>query len=143
MERKIDFLGRITLPKALRDQLHFEENDIVSLDVSGDNLIISKVKKAPIDPRRTTTFIFDKERTDRIEARKEKYPQGTKVRNLAMESERYPIPTNMVGEVIRVDDIGSVHIKWANGIEAASLDIPGDVIEIISDKEYKKHIKEM
>ena len=56
-----------------------------------------------------------------------------------MEADENPIPQDMVGIVRGVDDIGSVHIDWVNGRRVASLDIPGDALEVISEKEYKSY----
>ena len=139
MDRKIDFLGRVIIPKEVRNQLNILDNDILNLEVRGEEIVLTKSNKTPIDPRRTTIFKIDEKRTKRIKERKTKYKPGTKVKCLAMESEKYPIPLNMVGTVIETDDIGSVHIKWKNGLVVASLDIPGDTIEIITEKEFNNY----
>lgn len=128
MDRKIDWLGRVTIPKEVRKQLHLNDNDMLTLEVQGDSIVLSKKAKTPLDMRRITKFVIDDNRKKKIAELKAKYQPGDRVRCLSMESELYPIPQDMEGEVIMVDDIGSVHVKWDNGFEAAILDIPGDAL---------------
>lgn len=45
---------------------------------------------------------------------KELYTPGTKVRLEKMDDVQAP-PIGMVGKVIAVDDIGTIHVQWANG----------------------------
>lgn len=49
-----------------------------------------------------------------IEQLKELYLPGTKVKLLKMDDKQAP-PVGTLGEVMQTDDIGTVHIKWANG----------------------------
>ncbi len=46
---------------------------------------------------------------------RKKYPQGTWVRLTKMPSEPRPVPTGTLGQVVNVDDIGTIHVKWVNG----------------------------
>lgn len=47
---------------------------------------------------------------------KERYPIGTVIELTAdMEDNYNPIPKGMQGEVIGIDDIGTLHMKWQNG----------------------------
>ena len=63
---------------------------------------------------------------------KDKYQKGDKVELINMESAAYLIPRGMKGTVTEVDDLGSVHVKWENGMEVAVLNIPGDAIEKVT-----------
>lgn len=42
---KIDFNGRIVLPKKIRDRLGIKENDILEVKVEGKTIILEKVQK--------------------------------------------------------------------------------------------------
>lgn len=42
MKRKIDKLGRVVIPKSLRNALGVDLNDEISMTLSGDSIIISK-----------------------------------------------------------------------------------------------------
>ena len=42
MKRKIDKLGRVVVPKSLRNALGVDLNDEISMTLSGDNIVISK-----------------------------------------------------------------------------------------------------
>ena len=41
MKRKIDKLGRVVVPKSLRNALGVDLNDEISMTLSGDNIVIS------------------------------------------------------------------------------------------------------
>lgn len=43
-----------------------------------------------------------------------KYPAGTKVRLLSMNDPQSP-PVGTIGEVMYVDDICTIHVKWETG----------------------------
>jgi AbrB family looped-hinge helix DNA binding protein len=128
MDRKIDGLGRVTVPKEVRSQLGLRDNDYMVLSVEDDAIVLRKKRKTITDIRRATKVHIDRAR---VESLKKTYKKGDKVELVNMESEAYLIPRGMKGKVIEVDDVGSVHIKWENGIEAAVLDIPGDAIKKI------------
>ncbi len=51
---------------------------------------------------------------EKIEMLRKQYPAGTKVELLAMEDVQAP-PVGTIGEVIAVDDIGQLVMKWQNG----------------------------
>ena len=36
-----------------------------------------------------------------------------------MRNEKYPILPGTIGEVIHIDDMGSIHMKWQNGSSLA------------------------
>jgi len=49
-----------------------------------------------------------------VERIKKQYPIGTKVRLVRMDDAFAP-PVGTIGEVMGVDDIGSLLVKWSNG----------------------------
>ncbi len=51
---------------------------------------------------------------EQIEMLRKEYPAGTKVELLAMDDKQAP-PVGTIGEVIAVDDIGQLVMKWQNG----------------------------
>ena len=51
---------------------------------------------------------------EHIEMLRKEYPAGTKVELLAMDDKQAP-PVGTIGEVIAVDDIGQLVMKWQNG----------------------------
>lgn len=48
---------------------------------------------------------------------KDKFPTGTKVKVTMMKDRVSPVPPGTIGEVIVVDDIGTIHVAWENGQE--------------------------
>ena len=50
-----------------------------------------------------------------IERLKAEYPVGAKVELLKMNDPYHRMPTGIIGEVIGVDDIGTIHVSWENG----------------------------
>ena len=60
---------------------------------------------------------------------KSKYPQGTRVKLVRMDDPQAP-PVGTEGIVRHVDDIGTIHVSWANGSGLGV--IPGeDEIQIL------------
>lgn len=51
---------------------------------------------------------------EQIELIRKQYPAGTKVELLSMDDQQAP-PVGTIGEVIAVDDIGQLVMKWQNG----------------------------
>lgn len=51
---------------------------------------------------------------EQIEMLRKAYPAGTKVELLEMDDKQAP-PVGTIGEVIAVDDIGQLVMKWQNG----------------------------
>ena len=43
-ERSIDDLGRIVIPKGIREKLGIKENNCLDIYIDGDNIIIKKAK---------------------------------------------------------------------------------------------------
>ena len=71
-----------------------------------------------------------------LQALRERYLAGTKIRLNHMDDPYAPIPDGTVGEVQYVDDAGNIHMKWGNG-RTLSL-IPGeDDFTIITNEEEK------
>lgn len=133
MDKQIQGDGRVLIPKELRLALGITSDDRVHIELRGEEIVLTKAVKPPTDIRRITKYHLDKSRISKI---KEEYPSGTKVRCINMENETNPIPRGMIGKVTEVDDIGSVHILWENGLEVAMLDIQGDVLEKVKKGKY-------
>lgn len=128
MDRKVDGLGRVTIPKEVRKQVGLDDNDFVDLFVEDGKIVLKPKQKTVLDKRRITKYRLD---NNKIKNLKETYHKGDRVRLLNMESEYYLVPRGTEGTVELVDDIGSVHVKWDNGLEVAVLDITGDAVEKI------------
>ena len=54
-----------------------------------------------------------------IEQLRKMYPAGTKIQLISMRNEKYPVLPGTIGEVVHVDDLGNVHMKWQNGSSLA------------------------
>ena len=66
---------------------------------------------------------------------KERYPIGTVIELTAdMEDNYNPIPKGMQGEVIGIDDIGTLHMKWQNG-SGLGVVVGEDSFKVISKPE--------
>ena len=50
-----------------------------------------------------------------VERIKEQYPVGTRIELISMDDPLAPIESGMKGTVDKVDDIGTLHMKWDNG----------------------------
>ncbi len=50
-----------------------------------------------------------------LQALRERYPAGTKIRLNHMDDPYAPIADGTVGEVQYVDDAGNIHMVWENG----------------------------
>ena len=59
---------------------------------------------------------------NKVDFLRKMYPVGCKVELHFMDDPQAP-PSGTVGEVIFVDDIGQIHVKWSNGSSLAL--IPG------------------
>ena len=57
-------------------------------------------------------FGISKEVIERLRA---EYPVGAKVELVKMNDPYRRMPTGIKGEVIGVDDIGTIHVSWENG----------------------------
>lgn len=53
-----------------------------------------------------------------LEKIRQEYPVGAKIKLIHMDDEQAP-PAGTIGEVMFVDDVGSVHVKWQNGSSLA------------------------
>ncbi|MGL5254527.1 MAG: DUF4314 domain-containing protein [Brevinema sp.] len=76
-----------------------------------------------------------------VERIKERYPIGTVIELTAdMEDNYNPIPKGMQGEVIGIDDIGTLHMKWQNG-SGLGVVIGEDSFKVISkpDEQQIEH----
>ena len=72
---------------------------------------------------------------EQIKRIKERYPIGTVIELTAdMEDNYNPIPKGMEGEVIGIDDIGTLHMKWQNG-SGLGVVVGEDSFKVISKPE--------
>ena len=69
-----------------------------------------------------------------LQALRERYPAGTKIRLNHMDDPYAPIPDGTIGEVQYVDDAGNIHMKWENG-RTLSLIEGADDFTIIKEAE--------
>ncbi len=53
--------------------------------------------------------------SEQVEKIKEQYPVGTVVKLISMRDPYCPVPKGTLGEVMYIDDIGSLIMKWSNG----------------------------
>lgn len=66
---------------------------------------------------------------------KERYPIGTVIELTAdMEDNYHPFPKGMQGEVIGIDHIGTLHMKWQNG-SGLGVMVGEDSFKVISKPE--------
>ena len=52
---------------------------------------------------------------EEVEALRARYPVGTRIQLLEMNDPYSPVPPDMLGTVVHVDDAGTIHMKWDNG----------------------------
>ena len=69
-----------------------------------------------------------------LQALRERYPAGTKIRLAHMDDPYAPIPDGTVGEVQYIDDGGNIHMIWQNG-RTLSLIEGADSFTIIKEGE--------
>ncbi len=50
-----------------------------------------------------------------LQALRERYPAGTRIRLNHMDDPYAPVPDGTVGEVQYIDDAGNIHMVWENG----------------------------
>jgi len=68
-----------------------------------------------------------------LEALRERYPAGTRIRLNHMDDPYAPIPHGTTGSVDYIDDAGNIHMKWDNGRLLSLIDGVDD-FEVISDR---------
>lgn len=66
-----------------------------------------------------------------LQALREHYPAGTRIRLIHMSDPYAPVQPGTVGSVAYVDDAGSVHMKWDNG-RTLALCPEVDTFEVVS-----------
>ena len=71
-----------------------------------------------------------------LQALRERYPAGTRIRLNHMDDPYAPVPDGTVGEVQYVDDAGNIHMIWQNG-RTLSLIEGVDDFTIIKEEEGK------
>ncbi len=84
---------------------------------------------------------------DEVDAIKAEYPLGTIVKLISMKDPYAPVSTGTTGEIVSIDSIGSLHMKWTCGTSLALI-VGVDKFEVISkpqdylDKKGMLHIDE-
>lgn len=53
-------------------------------------------------------------REEEVKKLREEYPAGTKVKLIQMDDSQAP-EIGTLGTVLSVDDVGTIHVRWANG----------------------------
>lgn len=73
-----------------------------------------------------------------LQALRERYPAGTRIRLNHMDDPYAPIPDGTVGEVQYIDDGGNIHMFWENGRTLSLIEGVDDFTIITNDKEEGK-----
>ena len=73
-----------------------------------------------------------------LQALRERYPAGTKIRLNHMDDPYAPVPDGTVGEVQYIDDAGNIHMIWQNGRTLSLIEGVDDFTIITNDKEEGK-----
>lgn len=70
---------------------------------------------------------------ERVERIKKQYPPGTKVQLVSMDDGQAP-PPGAIGVVTNVDDIGTIHVRWASGGSLGLIE-GKDIFSVIGERE--------
>ena len=66
-----------------------------------------------------------------LQALREHYPAGTRIRLIRMADDIAPVPPGTIGSVAIIDDAGNIHMNWENGRSLALIE-GVDEFEVIS-----------
>ncbi|MGN0652156.1 MAG: DUF4314 domain-containing protein [Gemmiger sp.] len=72
----------------------------------------------------------------RLEYARRNYPPGTRIRLIEMADDPNPVPENITGTVVAVDDAGQLLMQWDNGRSLSLL--PGvDNFEVLERPKHR------
>lgn len=57
-----------------------------------------------------------------LEALRDRYPAGTRIRLIHMADDIAPVPSGTIGSVAIIDDAGNIHMNWENGRSLALIE---------------------
>lgn len=83
------------------ENIVLDSNDFIDFDID----VVNEIKEI-------TIIRFSKEDVMFL---RDKYPIGTKIKVTEMKDPIRPVPPGTIGEVIGVDDAGTIHVAWENG----------------------------
>lgn len=75
-----------------------------------------------------------------VDSLRERYPIGSKIRLNSMDDPYHPVPPGTVGELVAIDDVGTLHVKWQNG-SSLGLIVGEDSFTVLKQEENLHEMK--